>query len=304
MKGSFSAGTLFEIDDTVYLITANEKTKALVIYTSGDAGATWSTGRILDTRKWSVSPSGAIIQNGCVYLTMDVECASAVSKGYKGNAALSPILMRASLDADLKKAESWTFSSEFSYAEVMSKGTAKMVDYVDVPNNHGDSKSTGWAAGNLFQVYDEQQLWFDEDMKTFFIYSHGGAGNQGYATLVKVTETSNGTLVPSLVETVTAKKKLLFVPMPGGNQSFNIIYDVDSGLYWQVSNYLHEENRVGLYFSKNAYDWCFAGIVAKVEKGVCLYPTMTIDGQDLVIVASQNDGTACYRIADFRSLAY
>lgn len=304
MTGNFGSGSLFEADGKVYFMTTDAQSRDLVIYSSEDECKTWSTGSVLDTRNWSATPSEVLIQNDSVYLTMDVECASAVSKGFSGNAALSPIVMRAKLGTDFTKAESWAFSSEFAYADIMQSGTKSVVDYIDVPNNYGDEKSTGWAAGNLIQIYDKEQMWYDEDMRSFFIYAHGNAGTQGYATLVKVTETTNGTLVPSLVETVTAKKKLMFVPMPGGNEEFNIIYDENSGLYWQVSNYLNEGNRVALYFSKNAYDWSFAGIVAKTDDGICKCPTMAIDGKDLVIVTSQSDGIACYRIADFRTLVY
>ena len=263
MQGNFNSGTLFEMDDKLYLMTADKTNRNLVIYCSEDEGKTWSNANILDTRNWSEAPSEVLVQKGKLYLTMDVECASAVSKGYKGNAALSPILMRAEIGADLTKSENWVFSSEIAYSDIVPDGTVNVVDYVDVPNNYGDAKSTGWAASNLFQIYDEQQMWYDEDMSSFFIYMHGNKGNQGYATLLKIVESENGEMSPVLIKTVATQKILFFVPMPGGNQPFHIVYDETTGLYWQTSNYLNEDNRIALYFSKNAYDWSFAGIVQK-----------------------------------------
>lgn len=303
MQGNFVSGSLFEMSGKLHLITADKNSRNLVVYVSEDEGETWSNASVIDKRKWSEAPSEVLVQNGSIYLTMDVESASAVSKGYKGNAALSPILMRATIGDDLTKPESWVFSSEIAYVDILPEGTVNAVDYVDVPNNYGDAKSTGWAASNLFQIYDKEQMWYDEDMASFFIYMHGSKGEQGYATLLKIVESENGAMSPVLIETVAAKKILFFVPMPGGNQPFHIIYDEKSGLYWQTSNYLNEDNRVALYFSKNAYDWSFAGIVAKSDNGMSC-PTIAVDGNDLVMVTNQSDGTACYRIADFRKLVY
>lgn len=304
LKGNFEAGTVFEVNESLYFMTADAENGKLVLYKSENKGDSWSDKFVLDGRKWHTSPSKALVQGDCIYLAMEVESANSIQKGYAGNAALAPIVMRAKLDADLTKADTWTFSSELAYADIMQGETADKVDFVDVPNNHDDTKTTGWAAGNLFQLYDEKQMWYDESMSSFFIYLHGNEGAQGYAMLLKVTEDVKGSMTPSLVETIAAKKKLMFVPMPGGNQEFGMIYDETSGLYWQVSNYLNEDNRVALYFSKNAYDWSFAGIVTKTADGSCIRPTLAVAGEDLVIMTIQDDGVACYRIADFRSLKY
>lgn len=304
LKGTFEAGTFFEANGILYFMTAERQNGNLIIYKSEDTGDNWSDKFLLDGRKWHTSPSEALMQGDCIYLTMEVESAQAIQKGYTENAALAPIVMRAECNKDLTKAENWAYSSELAYADIMQGKTAEKVDYIDVPNNHGDVKSTGWAAGNLFQIYDKEQMWYDSSMSSFFIYLHGNAGTQGYATLLKVTENQNGSMTPTLAETVVVKKNLLFVPMPGGNQEFSIVYDKTSGLYWQVSNYLNEDNRIALYFSKNAYDWSFAGIVAKNSNGSCIRPTLAVDGEDLVIMSIQGDGVACYRVADFRSLEY
>lgn len=76
--------------------------------------------------------------------------------------------------------------------------------------------------------------------------------------------------------------------MAGGNRQFYITYDAETKLYWQVSNYLDEDERIALYFSKNAFDWSFAGIVAKAEGDVKSYthPSMVINGNDLLILSA------------------
>lgn len=299
-EGSVRSGRIFELEDRVYLMGEDSDNADLILHVSEDEGKTWSDKHVLDTRNWSSAPSEVIVQGNSIYLTMEVQSEAAVKRGYTGNAALSPILMKAEIGNDLTKAENWKFSSELAYADIMKDGTANAVDYVDVPNNYGDSKSVGWSGSNLFQIYDERLAWYDEDMKTFYIYLHGNEGVQGYALLLKVTE-DRGKMTPSFVETIKSGKKLLFVPMPGGNQKFQIIYDGTTGLYWQVSNYLNEKGRVALYFSKDAYDWSFAGIVATTENEIGDSPSMAIDGDDLLVVTNQ---ITFYRIEDFRSLVY
>ncbi len=298
--GSINGGRIFQVNSKIYIIGVDSSNADLVICVSEDEGKTWSDKSVLDTRNWSASQSDIIVKNESIYLTMEVQSQDAIKRGYTGNASLSPILLKGDIHSDLTKAESWKFSSELAYVDIMKSGTAEVVDYVDVPNNYGDNKSIGWSSSNVFQIYDERLAWYDESANTFYIYMHGNEGTQGYALLLKVTE-DRGRLTPSLVDTVKSGKKLLFVPMPGGNQEFNIIYDENSGLYWQVSNYLNEEERVALYFSRNAYDWSFAGIVAKTTNGDYDSPTMAVDGDDLLVVTN---GISLYRVEDFRTLVY
>jgi hypothetical protein len=130
-------------------------------------------------------------------------------------------------------------------------------------------------------------------------------------------------------------KKMIYVPLPGGHLKFYILYDEVSKLYWLVSNqstdsmtrpdrlpkrrYMlpdNERDRLVLHFSKNCMDWIFAGLVDKTDKDrqPRSYPSMTIDGDDLVIVARSGDEESknahdgnivtLHRIKDFRNLVY
>ena len=279
---------------------------SLVIYESRDAGNSWSTKSVLDTRVWHSAPSAVLVQNGCVYMTMEVQSASAVAAGYSDNAALAPILLRASADSDLTKKESWTFSSELAYGDILKHGAAAAVDYVDVPNSYGDPKKVGWAAGNVFQVHDETSSWYDPSMKTFYIYLHGSEGAQGYALLLKVTENARGEMKPSLVTAPKSNKILLFVPMSGGNDRFSMIYDPATELYWMACSYMNRDERIGLYFSRNAYDWCFAGFAAKADEGACTSPSLTVDGNDLLVAAQSgaNGQIIVCRVKDYAKIVY
>lgn len=301
-----NSGRLFQVGSKVYLMGEDSANGNLVIYETRDEGNSWSTKHVLDTRKWESAPSAVLQQDGFVYMTMEVRSAKAVSAGYSGNAALSPILLKASVDSDLTKKESWTFSSELAYGDILKKGAVDAVNFVDVPNSYGDMKKVGWAAGNVFQVHDHTSYWYDASMKTFYIYLHGSQGTQGYALLLKVTENARGELTPSMMTAPRSNKNLLFVPMAGGNDRFSIIYDPVTKLYWQASSYMNRDERIALYFSRNAYDWCFAGFAAQAMDGTCKSPSVTVQGDDLLVAAQSGaDGQILfYRVTDYAKLVY
>lgn len=310
LSAAFSSGKVFEDGERVYAIGSEQQSRNLIIYASDNNGETWSEKSTLDKRNWNATSSDVLVKEKSLYLALDVESSKAVMSGYSGNAAISPILLRAKRGSDLTNVENWTFSEEIAYSDIMTKGTAESVDYIDVPNNYGDSKSVGWSGANLFQIYDSNHVWYDSTMNTYYIYLHGSEGTQNYALLMKVEERRDGKMVPSLVETEYSGKILLFCPMAGGNRQFHITYDAETKLYWQVSNYLDEDERIALYFSKNAFDWSFAGIVAKAEGNVksYSYPSMIINGNDLLILSaaeSSNDSfVTLSRIENFRELVY
>ena len=78
----------------------------------------------------------------------------------------------------------------------------------------------------------------------------------------------------------------------------------------------NERRRLQLHFSRNMIDWCFAGLVATgpVEKASRHYASMTIDGDDLVVLSRSGDEQAksphdanlitFHRVKDLRGLVY
>ena len=130
-------------------------------------------------------------------------------------------------------------------------------------------------------------------------------------------------------------KTQLFLPFPGGQMRFHVLYDEPTKLYWllgtqatdsmtrpgalaadryQLPN--NERQRLVLHFSKNMVDWCFAGLVAigPGNRGARHYASMDIDGDDLVILARSGDERAqsahngnlitFHRVRNFRALVY
>lgn len=79
---------------------------------------------------------------------------------------------------------------------------------------------------------------------------------------------------------------------------------------------LNRRNRLVLYFFKNGFDWCFAGIVAVTgcENAFRSYVSRSIDGNDLLVVSRSGDENAkdnhdvnlmtLHRRKNFRDLVY
>ena len=78
----------------------------------------------------------------------------------------------------------------------------------------------------------------------------------------------------------------------------------------------NERHILGLHFSKNCMDWCFAGVVARGDTPLQArhYATMVIDNDDLLVLSRSGDHRAksahdgnlitLHRVRDFRGLVY
>ena len=128
---------------------------------------------------------------------------------------------------------------------------------------------------------------------------------------------------------------LFHVPFPGGHMKFDVVYDEVSRLYWLASTQStdsmtrpdclpddrynlpdNERNRLVLYFSKNMFDWCFAGVIAqgRSAKESRHYASMIISGNDLLVLSRSGtpraktahcgDIITLHRVRNFRSLQY
>jgi len=129
------------------------------------------------------------------------------------------------------------------------------------------------------------------------------------------------------------------VSIPGGQCKFYILKDEPSKLFWMASNLpsnsmdlihaaetypsaypkdwqsLREDRRnLMLWYSLDAINWFPAGWIAKARKSnqSFMYPSMVVDGEDLVILSRSAVDSGCYhdadvvtfhRVRNFRSLA-
>lgn len=312
----------FEDGNKVYYIYRNDAAK-LTVAVSEDNGETWSEGSVIDERSWHSAPTSVITKGDNLYMTMEVSV----------NGSLAPILIRGKCGTDLTKKENWSFSEPLSLMEIIKDAKRSDLDYTGIQRNN-NTDTARWLEGNVFQIYDENHPWYDPSMNTFYIYSRQQSGRAGYAGLIKVTENADGTMTPSVVKSAAGKDQV-YVAMPGGNDKFSMIYDETSKLYWLASNFNDhsiieqtyttgdmqadpalQRDRLALWFSRDALNWEFAGMVTEGDsrRESRAYPHICVDGDDLLVVTRcgteesrslhDNDILSFHRVKDFRDLAY
>lgn len=322
----------------------------LQIARSLDRGETWGPQVALTKgQSWHQSACNVWHARGHVYLVMERRVGSDNKAWPVGS--LAPVLLRAREDADLTQRESWTFASELVFADLIAgyRQNEPALEFFGVPffrQGYPDrfpvateprrrtNSPMGWLETNVVQITDPDHVWYDPQGRTFHLFMRAHTAGTGFAALAKVVEQSDGSMITQL-ETVPSGKKMLFVPMPGGQMRFHVCYDAKTRLYWLLSSQAtdsmtrpdrlpaerydlpnNERHRLVLHFSKNMVDWCFAGAVAITDspKQSRHYAAMDIDGDDLVVLSRSGDARAksahdgnlitFHRVRNFRELVY
>jgi hypothetical protein len=314
----------------------------IMVICSEDEGETWSEPSLLTSEgDWHQAPCNVLYSNGCVYLVMEDirendHLVWPVSQ-------MQPVLMRAGEDADLTDPASWTFASRLSAIEAFP---SEELDYFGVPFftetpyfQKGQAvrpqcATVGWLETNVVQFTDPDHYWHDPAGKTFHLWARAHTGGTGYAAIAKVVEHEDGSMT-TMLETTPSGKRAVFVPCPGGQMKFHILYDEQTKLYWLLSSQStdsmtrqerlpkerfdlpnNERHRLQLHFSKNCIDWCFAALVAVGEtpRQSRHYASMAFDGDDLYVASRSGDARArdahngnlitFHTVSNFRSLVY
>lgn len=314
----------------------------LTITRSDDLGQTWSPAVALTRGEhWHQAPCNVHYANGCVYLVMEKRVRSEV-KGWPVS-ELAPVLMRARIGTDLTRRESWTFASELSFADAVATEDLehfgipffRTLPKAQVPVAPGRTMSPiGWLEANVVQFLDPDHVWFDPKGRTFHLWMRAHTGTTGLAAVAKVVEEDDGRMTTQL-ERAPSGETMVFVPCPGGQMKFHLLFDPSSACYWLLSSQAtdsltrpdrlspdryglpnNERHRLQLHFSRNGLDWCFAGIVAmgSSPRQARHYASMAIDGEDLVVLSRSGDEDAAsahngnlitfHRIRSFRRLIY
>ena len=337
----------FVCGDAVYVLGQGGD---LMIVGSNDGGQTWSEAAHLTAgEQWHQAPCNVHYANGCVYLVMEKRVTQRIQTWSVGE--LAPVLMRGQVGTDLTKRPNWTFATEVSFHDLIPDVEADpAVDFFGVPffdsaypkgslpaSSRGNAP-IGWLETNVVQLIDPNHYWYDPAGRTLHLWMRAHTGGTGYAAVAKVVETGSEPGTGSMTTTlgkVPSGKTVLYVPCPGGQMKFHVLYDEMTHLYWLLSTQAtdsmtradrlpsdrynlpnNERRRLQLHFSKNMVDWCFAGLVAvgPVESGSRHYASMVIDGADLHVLSRSGDERASnahngnlitfHTIRDFRSLVY
>ncbi len=337
-------GRLFESGDALYYLGHDSD---LRVCRSVDRGVSWSEPRELTHgQEWHQTAANVWMTGGHVYLVMERRTSREIDAWPVGE--LAPVLMRAKATDDLTRRESWTFASELTFAELIPgyKQNTPALDFFGVPfhrqsypgrtqlGNRRNFSPLGWLETNVVQLTDPDHVWNDPTGKTFHLFMRANTGMTGYAAVAKVVENDDGTMTTSLVEN-PAGKTMLFLPFPGGQMRFHVLFDERTKLYWLLGTQAtdsmrrvnrlpadrygasdNERQRLVLHFSRNMVDWCFAGIVAAggSAREARHYASMAVDGDDLVVLSRSGDQRArsahdgnlitFHRVRNFRDLVY
>jgi hypothetical protein len=318
----------------------------LMIIRSDDHGLTWSEAvKLTEGEDWTQAPCNVHYAHGCIYLIMSKRLYA--HKGIWPVSVQAPVLMRCRTATDLTKSENWTFASELVFRDAVQPGD---LDYFGVPffeskydENYFVSPGRGmspigWLEGNVVRFRDPDHLWCDSTGRTFHLWMRAHTGGTGYACIARVKEQGDkpGTgPMTTMLETAPSGKSMLFVPCPGGQMKFHVLFDDKTGLFWLLSSQgtdsmtrpdrlpkdrynlpNNERRRLQLHFSKNMIDWQFAGLVAKgpADNASRHYASMVIYGEDLYVLSrsgdlqakSAHDGNIItfHTIKNFRDLVY
>lgn len=318
----------------------------LMVIRSDDGGETWTApSKLTEGQFWHQAPCNVHHANGCVYLVMERRTRFQIQGWYIGD--MAPVLMRGCVEDDLTQRENWTFASELSFYDIEGESSLDRfgVPFYDADPVHGvvvapnrHCAPMGWLETNVVQFTHPDHLWTDPTGRTMHLWMRAHTGGTGYACIAKVVEQGErpgtGTMT-TMLEKAPSGKTMLYVPCPGGQMKFHVLYDDLTQRYWLLSTQAtdsmikpermtpdrynlpnNERRRLQLHFSKDMVNWCFAGLVAvgPVEKASRHYASMAIDGDDLVVLSRSGDECAksphdgnlitFHRIENFRGLVY
>ncbi|MDD4490561.1 MAG: sialidase family protein, partial [Paludibacter sp.] len=260
--------SLFVHNKDIYMLgtSAGHGLGHVVIIKSVDGGYTWTkatdsqNGKLTSDLSYHTAPVPVVFHNGRIWRTMEDEKGSG---GWGQN--FRAFLMSASLNDDLLKADSWTFSNTLAYDSSRLKGNFK-----------------GWLEGNTV------------------LAPHGNIVN-----ILRVVTAKGGGKAALISYNVdgtvgTFDETNGFIDFPGGSTKFHILYDEKTKLYWALSNAVPEKHRSKAYTegmtrntlvlmtSSDLVNWSIKKTLLyhpDIARHSFQYTTFLIDGEDIIFVA-------------------
>ena len=294
----------------------------LGIVRSDDNGDTWrEPAWLTEGEEWHQAPCNVLYAHGRAYLVMEQVTDPSFPRWPVS--VLAPVVMSASVDDDLSRRDSWTFSNALAYRDAVEQagGPPRLIGspFFPIGNQTPDSPvdrrsmaPPGWLETNIVQFTDPDHVWYDPQGRTFHLWMRAHTGTTNLACIARAVEDEEGRITVSL-EHAPSGEPMLYVPCPGGQMKFHILCDEATKLFWLLSSQAtdsmtrpdrlppdrynlpnNERHRLVLHFSKNCIDWRFAGRVA--DSGAYgqgrHYASMAIDGDDLHVLSRSGDARA------------
>jgi hypothetical protein len=312
----------------------------LALMRSKDNGSSWAGPFLLTQGQiWHQAPCNVLETNGRIYLVME-RVTDPEFPGWNVN-ILAPVVMSASIDADLTSRDSWVFSDELTFRDaIAAQGAPNLLGYPfhAIGAAGGTSRkmaAMGWLETNVVRFQDTNHVWYDPTGRTIHLWMRAHTGSTNVACVAKAVESENRSRIHVSLEEAPSGERMLYVPCPGGHMKFHILHDQPSRLYWLLSSEStdsmrhpaklpadrhglpnNERHILNLHFSKNCVDWCFATTVAATgsPRQARHYASMVIDGEDLHVLSRSGDERAAnahdgnvitfHTVPQFRGLVY
>jgi arylsulfatase A-like enzyme len=288
--------TLFAHNHALYLAGTSQENGHVVIRRSSDGGASWTTpkdkhtGLLLADGKYHCAPVPVVTHAGRLWRAME----QVLGPGGWGK-QFHAFVMSAPVDADLLKAESWTFSNRLGRNPQWLGG-----------------KFGGWLEGNVVVSHQGQLV---------NILRVDYPDDEEKAAIVEISPDGAA---------ATFDPQTGFIDFPGGCKKFTIRPDPRGGGYWSLSNFVplpyrqgnpgKTRNTLALIHSTDLRNWEVRSILLQhpdPEKHGFQYLDWLFEGNDLIAVSrtayDDGDGGAhnqhdanyltFHRFNNFRQLA-
>ncbi|WP_148072631.1 sialidase family protein [Bythopirellula goksoeyrii] len=287
----YAEATPFLAQDKLYLFTQPKQHQDVYYMCSSDNGESWTEAvKVMEGPFWNCQ-TNFVEKDENLYWVLD--------KNHQGTVAIA-----GDLSMDLLDPKAWRVSNFLE--PVMTPPEFRPTGTKRYASQKEKSRFRDWnLEGNLMLV--------DDQIRIAARVNPNPGGTPAIATLFDL-EDKNGQLTLSYDQ---------HYPWPGAQSKFAILHDSKTNLFWMACNLamgpLGEEapdrRYLMLYFGHDGLNWLPAGCVAfaPTPGQSFMYPSMLIDGDDIVILSRtaresghfhDADLSTFHRIKDFRLLAW
>lgn len=281
----------------------------MMLIHSSDGGHSWSKSVDLTkphdatSRPFALGPSNVWIEKDRISMAF----VQLQKPEYKGDRASVHAVVLAEVKAggNLESASNWRFTkTPRAFREVVSHDQTwgvgipgYMIPKEDRGIDLGKQRwanRIGWHQPCVARITDPDHAWHGAN--TLHVLAAGYTHRADFAGLLRAED------LETSLQTVPSGAPIAWLPLPGGHQKFDLMWDAPSARFWLLCNRgtdsmkrikslgrmrpglpADEQGRIELYCSRNLVEWRYAGLVATDE--VIYEPAMSVRGEELSIVA-------------------